>query len=59
MDSCKRGGSRAGSCDLPQHMSGARTLTATANLQSKVLVVLCDGGKHSKQQPALLGTTEN
>jgi len=56
MDSCKRGGSRAGSCDLPQHMSGARTLTATANLQGKVLVVLCDV---SYSRPTILPTFAN
>ncbi|KAJ5333336.1 Formate dehydrogenase [Penicillium brevicompactum] len=39
--------------------SGVRRLTATANLQGKVLLVLYDGGEHSKQQPQLLGTTEN
>ncbi|CAG7945633.1 unnamed protein product [Penicillium salamii] len=39
--------------------SGVRTLTATANHQVKVLLVLYDGGEHSKQQPQLLGTTEN
>ncbi|KAL2837266.1 hypothetical protein BJX68DRAFT_249890 [Aspergillus pseudodeflectus] len=38
---------------------GARTLTASANLQGKVLMVLYDGGEHAKQQPGLLGTTEN
>ncbi|KAF7162254.1 hypothetical protein CNMCM5623_007649 [Aspergillus felis] len=40
-------------------VSGARTLTASANLQGKVLMVLYDGGEHAKQQPGLLGTTEN
>ncbi|KAH1615312.1 hypothetical protein KXX31_002728 [Aspergillus fumigatus] len=40
-------------------ISGARTLTASANLQGKVLMVLYDGGEHAKQQPGLLGTTEN
>ncbi|KAL3457848.1 hypothetical protein BJX64DRAFT_268147 [Aspergillus heterothallicus] len=38
---------------------GARMLTASANLQGKVLMVLYDGGEHAKQQPGLLGTTEN
>lgn len=62
-------------------VSGARTLTASASLQGKVLMVLYDvsvqssrsaavfhstnprfapqGGEHAKQQPGLLGTTEN
>ncbi|KAH8689667.1 NAD-dependent formate dehydrogenase AciA/Fdh [Talaromyces proteolyticus] len=39
--------------------SGIRTLTATATRQGKVLLVLYDGGEHSKDQPGLLGTTEN
>ncbi|QKX60088.1 uncharacterized protein TRUGW13939_07230 [Talaromyces rugulosus] len=39
--------------------SGIRTLTATAAQQGKVLLVLYDGGEHAKQEPALLGTTEN
>jgi formate dehydrogenase len=38
---------------------GARTLTASASLQGKVLMVLYDGGQHAKDQPGLLGTTEN
>jgi len=38
---------------------GARTLTATANRQGKVLLVLYDGGVHAEQEPKLLGTTEN
>ncbi|KAF9239760.1 hypothetical protein DTO006G1_4825 [Penicillium roqueforti] len=44
---------------LAGYISGARTLTATSNLQGKVLLVLYDGGIHSQQQPQLLGTTEN
>lgn len=44
---------------LASSISGARTLTATANLQGKVLLVLYDGGDHSKDQPLLFGTTEN
>ncbi|KAL2867261.1 formate dehydrogenase [Aspergillus lucknowensis] len=39
--------------------SRARMLTASANLQGKVLMVLYEGGEHAKQQPGLLGTTEN
>ncbi|KAL4926499.1 formate dehydrogenase (NAD+) FDH1 [Aspergillus undulatus] len=38
---------------------GARMLTASANLQGKVLMVLYDGGSHARDQPGLLGTTEN
>ncbi|KAI9865050.1 MAG: formate dehydrogenase (NAD+) [Vezdaea acicularis] len=37
----------------------SRTLTATHNLQSKVLLVLYDGHEHAKEVPELLGTTEN
>ncbi|KAJ0414539.1 hypothetical protein BJY00DRAFT_294933 [Aspergillus carlsbadensis] len=44
---------------LGNGIPGARTLTASANLQGKVLMVLYDGGEHAKQQPGLLGTTEN
>jgi formate dehydrogenase len=44
---------------LAGSISGVRKLTATANLQGKVLLVLYDGGKHSEEQPQLLGTTEN
>ncbi|KAF2878472.1 D-isomer specific 2-hydroxyacid dehydrogenase [Massariosphaeria phaeospora] len=36
-----------------------RTLTATASPQGKVLLVLYDGFEHAKQEPQLLGTTEN
>ncbi|EEH41314.2 hypothetical protein PAAG_03600 [Paracoccidioides lutzii Pb01] len=39
-------------------LSGVRTLTASPKLQGKVLLVLYDGGEHAKQQPGLLGTTE-
>ncbi|RAH80269.1 formate dehydrogenase [Aspergillus japonicus CBS 114.51] len=44
---------------LANSITGARTLTASANLQGKILMVLYDGGEHAKQQPGLLGTTEN
>ncbi|KAL2785691.1 hypothetical protein BJX66DRAFT_314368 [Aspergillus keveii] len=44
---------------LGNGIPGARTLTASANLQGKVLMVLYDGGEHARQQPGLLGTTEN
>lgn len=37
----------------------ARNLSASGKHQAKVLLVLYDGGEHAKQQPALLGTTEN
>lgn len=37
----------------------SRSLTATASRQGKVLLVLYDGFEHAKQQPRLLGTTEN
>ncbi|KAK3056044.1 formate dehydrogenase (NAD+) [Extremus antarcticus] len=40
-------------------LGGVRTLTATSSRQGKVLLVLYDGGKHSKDEPKLLGTTEN
>ncbi|KAG0640220.1 NAD-dependent formate dehydrogenase AciA/Fdh [Tuber brumale] len=40
-------------------VSGARTLTATFNPQVKVLAVLYDGGRHARDVPELLGTTEN
>jgi len=36
-----------------------RTLTASASRQGKVLLVLYDGHEHAKDQPRLLGTTEN
>ncbi|MCJ1239930.1 formate dehydrogenase (NAD+) [Varicellaria rhodocarpa] len=39
--------------------AGARYLSATSSLQSKVLLVLYDGGKHAQEVPELLGTTEN
>ncbi|KAL4914257.1 hypothetical protein BDW62DRAFT_213574 [Aspergillus aurantiobrunneus] len=51
-------GSRFGPAALAGH-TGARTLTASANLQGKVLMVLYDGGSHARDQPGLLGTTEN
>ncbi|KAJ4514404.1 formate dehydrogenase (NAD+) [Exophiala dermatitidis] len=38
---------------------GKRTLTATASRQGKVLLVLYDGHEHARDQPRLLGTTEN
>ncbi|KAL2855511.1 hypothetical protein BJY01DRAFT_204308 [Aspergillus pseudoustus] len=44
---------------LGNGIAGARMLTASANLQGKVLMVLYDGGEHARQQPGLLGTTEN
>ncbi|KAK5092993.1 formate dehydrogenase (NAD+) [Exophiala xenobiotica] len=37
----------------------SRSLTATASRQGKVLLVLYDGFEHAKEQPRLLGTTEN
>ncbi|KAL9126636.1 MAG: hypothetical protein Q9217_004339 [Psora testacea] len=40
-------------------LGGARTLTATSKLQSKVLLVLYDGHEHAKDVPEMLGTTEN
>ncbi|KAK5702977.1 formate dehydrogenase (NAD+) [Elasticomyces elasticus] len=40
-------------------MGGARTLTATASQQGKVLLVLYDGNEHARDEPRLLGTTEN
>jgi len=39
--------------------NGVRTLTATSAQQGKVLLVLYDGNEHAKQEPRLLGTTEN
>lgn len=38
---------------------GARTLTASASRQGKVLMCLYQGHEHARQQPGLLGTTEN
>ncbi|BCS17931.1 formate dehydrogenase (NAD+) FDH1 [Aspergillus puulaauensis] len=52
-------GSRFGAPALGGRTPGARTLTASANLQGKVLMVLYDGGSHAIDQPGLLGTTEN
>ncbi|CAK4034720.1 formate dehydrogenase [Lecanosticta acicola] len=40
-------------------LGGVRTLTATASRQGKVLLVLYDGNEHARQEPKLLGTTEN
>ncbi|KAK4580292.1 formate dehydrogenase (NAD+) [Recurvomyces mirabilis] len=40
-------------------IGGVRTLTATSNRQGKVLMVLYDGFEHAKDEPKLLGTTEN
>ncbi|KAK6349756.1 formate dehydrogenase (NAD+) [Orbilia brochopaga] len=37
----------------------SRSLSTTFQPQVKVLAVLYDGGKHAKDVPALLGTTEN
>ncbi|KAI4244684.1 MAG: hypothetical protein L6R40_002888 [Gallowayella cf. fulva] len=44
---------------VPACFDGVRTLTATASLQSKVLLVLYDGKEHAREVPELLGTTEN
>ncbi|TKA21944.1 Formate dehydrogenase [Salinomyces thailandicus] len=40
-------------------LGGVRTLTATSSRQGKVLLCLYDGHDHAKQEPKLLGTTEN
>ncbi|RFU74626.1 formate dehydrogenase [Trichoderma arundinaceum] len=51
--------SKLGSFTKPRSMqSTIRTLTS-AREKVKVLLVLYDGGKHAKDVPALLGTTEN
>ncbi|KAL7790889.1 formate dehydrogenase [Trichoderma ceciliae] len=51
--------SKLGSFTKPRLMpSTIRTLT-TAREKVKVLLVLYDGGKHARDVPALLGTTEN
>ncbi|KAL4871992.1 hypothetical protein BDV12DRAFT_193789 [Aspergillus spectabilis] len=52
-------GSLFRSASLANYTPGSRMLTASANLQGKVLMVLYDGGSHAKDQPGLLGTTEN
>ncbi|RMY62921.1 hypothetical protein D0864_12737, partial [Hortaea werneckii] len=39
--------------------TAVRTLTATSSRQGKVLLCLYDGKEHAKQEPQLLGTTEN
>ncbi|KAI7645187.1 Formate, partial [Hortaea werneckii] len=39
--------------------TAVRTLTATSSRQGKVLLCLYDGNEHAKQEPQLLGTTEN
>ncbi|KAI9894436.1 MAG: formate dehydrogenase (NAD+) [Vezdaea aestivalis] len=44
---------------LFQNAPFARSLTATARQQGKVLMVLYDGGKHAEEVPELLGSTEN
>ncbi|TKA50648.1 Formate dehydrogenase [Cryomyces minteri] len=44
---------------LLRQPSGVRTLTATARQQGKVLLVLYDGGEHARDEPKMLGTTEN
>ncbi|KAI1191359.1 putative formate dehydrogenase [Nemania serpens] len=45
---------------LPSQVAPASTrLLTTKREKVKVLAVLYDGGEHAKQQPALLGTTEN
>ncbi len=52
--------SRFGAPSLGGRTPGARTLTASANLQGKVLMVLYDVSRsHARDQPGLLGTTEN
>ncbi|GAB7340895.1 hypothetical protein MBLNU457_7249t1 [Dothideomycetes sp. NU457] len=38
---------------------GVRALSSTATQQGKVLMVLYDGFEHAKDEPRLLGTTEN
>ncbi|KAK5122781.1 hypothetical protein LTR85_003696 [Meristemomyces frigidus] len=38
---------------------GIRTLTSTSSRQGKVLLVLYDGHEHARDEPQLLGTTEN
>ena len=44
----------------PLRSAGAiRTLTATSRQQGKVLLVLYDGHEHARDEPQLLGTTEN
>ncbi|KIW82534.1 formate dehydrogenase [Fonsecaea pedrosoi CBS 271.37] len=40
-------------------LSSIRSFSASANRNVKILSVLYDGGEHAKQQPRLLGTTEN
>ncbi|KAM0713982.1 hypothetical protein Q7P37_010946 [Cladosporium fusiforme] len=40
-------------------LGGVRTLTASSSRQGKVLLCLYDGKEHAKQEPRLLGTTEN
>jgi len=42
-----------------QRIGGVRTLTASSSRQGKVLLVLYDGGEHARDEPQLLGTTEN
>ncbi|MCJ1299631.1 formate dehydrogenase (NAD+) [Hypocenomyce scalaris] len=42
-----------------QRFGAVRTLTATAPQQGKVLLVLYDGGDHARDEPKMLGTTEN
>ncbi|KAK5109206.1 hypothetical protein LTR62_007188 [Meristemomyces frigidus] len=39
--------------------NGVRALSASAQRQGKVLMVLYDGFEHAKDEPKLLGTTEN
>ncbi|EXJ71561.1 formate dehydrogenase [Cladophialophora psammophila CBS 110553] len=52
---------QAGSSLLRQKpgISSVRSFSASANRNVKILSVLYDGGEHAKQQPRLLGTTEN
>lgn len=48
------------SLSSPLRSAGAiRTLSATSRQNGKVLMVLYDGFEHAKEEPQLLGTTEN
>ncbi|RMJ26751.1 formate dehydrogenase [Aspergillus sp. HF37] len=49
----------AAPASLAASIPRVRPLTASAIRQGKVLLILYDGGEHAKDQPGLLGTTEN
>jgi len=50
---------RVASRTATSQIGGVRTLTASSSRQGKVLLCLYDGKEHAKQEPRLLGTTEN